>query len=143
MNKDHEEAYEAFLKFQAEKQAKEAHERAMQNSLNQAMVGAGTFGPGNYPGLHPIPTEPALLTKAAECVGYVAELEDSVATLRESLFGDGQNRAVGNEKAPHMSLAVRLADLSQRLASLVGQMKTVNRQVETQPVQYGANQQSA
>jgi hypothetical protein len=116
----------------------------MDQYSNQLAQGSGGSLQGLQAGIQAVPQEPDLVTKAAQCARYLSNAEVEVSIIRGTLFGEGESKPLANGTAP-VCLAATLADLSQRLASLVGQLTTVNGRLERKPTQSNnintANQQ--
>lgn len=70
--------------------------------------------------------EPGPCDKAREVLGYLRELEQLQADLRQRLYGPYPATDEANSKTAHEpSLEENLGQISQRAACLVGEMKSI------------------
>ncbi len=74
--------------------------------------------------------QPTTLGRANELINYVATLEGHTATLRSTLFGEGEP---GLEPDIPTSLDGMLADACNRVASLCGQLATIKQKIGCSP----------
>jgi hypothetical protein len=69
------------------------------------------------------PSSPTLTSSAADALGYLNQIEDTLSTMRGVLFGEGEDASKRTTDPSHLEGLIKL--ISSRSACLAGELKTI------------------